>query len=105
MLPNLMAMLFERVIDFKPLAINEHAGLYGGKAFVDGACKIGSVDKISSHVTSVAKTAYLHCTASASPPTMLLSTMFLCRLSLAFFWLNTGYLHRPIYTSAVSATS
>jgi len=35
------------VIDFKPLEDKEHAGLYSGKAFVDGASKIGSVDKIS----------------------------------------------------------
>jgi hypothetical protein len=35
------------VIDFKPLEDKEHEGLYGGKAFVDGACKIGSFDKIS----------------------------------------------------------
>ena len=40
--------IIERVIDFKPLEDKEHAGLYGGKAFVDGASKIGSVDKISS---------------------------------------------------------
>jgi hypothetical protein len=39
--------LIERVIDFKPLEDKEHEGLYGGKAFVDGACKIGSFDKIS----------------------------------------------------------
>lgn len=39
--------IVERVIDFKPLEDKEHEGLYGGKAFVDGACKIGSLDKIS----------------------------------------------------------
>jgi hypothetical protein len=35
------------VIDFKPLEDKEHEGLYGGKAFADGACKIGGFDKIS----------------------------------------------------------
>ena len=39
--------IIERVIDFKPLEDKEHQGLYGGKAFTDGACKIGSLDKIS----------------------------------------------------------
>ena len=38
--------IIERVIDFKPLEDKEHEGLYGGKAFADGACKIGGLDKI-----------------------------------------------------------
>jgi hypothetical protein len=40
--------IIERVIDFKPLEDKEHEGLYGGKAFADGARKIGGLDKISS---------------------------------------------------------
>jgi hypothetical protein len=40
--------IIERVIDFKPLEDKEHEGLHGGKAFADGACKIGGLDKISS---------------------------------------------------------
>jgi len=39
--------IIECVINFKPLEDKEHKGLYGGKAFVDGACKIGSFDKIN----------------------------------------------------------
>ena len=39
--------IIERVIDFKPLEDKEHEGLYGGKAFVEGACKIGGFNKIS----------------------------------------------------------
>jgi hypothetical protein len=39
--------LIERVVDFKPLEDKEHEGLYGGKAFVDGAQKRGGLDKIS----------------------------------------------------------
>jgi hypothetical protein len=39
--------IIERVIDFKPLEDKEHQGLYGGRAFVDGARKIGGLDKIS----------------------------------------------------------
>ena len=38
--------LIEHVINFKPLAEKEHQGLYSGKAFVDGMCKIGGLDKI-----------------------------------------------------------
>lgn len=38
--------IIERVIDFKPLEDKEHEGLYNGKAFADGACKIGGLDKI-----------------------------------------------------------
>lgn len=40
--------IIERVVDFKPLETKEHQGLYGGKAFADGASKIGSLNKISS---------------------------------------------------------
>ena len=40
--------IIERVIDFKPLEDKEHKGLYSGKAFADGACRIGGLDKISS---------------------------------------------------------
>ena len=44
--------IIEHMIDFKPLENKEHEGLFGGKAFVDGASKIGSLDKISlTHVT------------------------------------------------------
>jgi hypothetical protein len=39
--------IVEHVIDFKPLEDKEHEGLYSGKAFADGACKIGSLKKIS----------------------------------------------------------
>jgi len=39
--------IVERVVDFKPLEDKEHEGLHGGRAFVDGACKIGSLNKIS----------------------------------------------------------
>jgi hypothetical protein len=39
--------IIEHVIDFKALEDKEHEGLYGSKAFVNGACKIGSLDKIS----------------------------------------------------------
>jgi len=39
--------MIEHVINFKPLEDKEHEGLYGGKALVNGACKIGSFDKIS----------------------------------------------------------
>jgi len=39
--------LIERVIGFKPLEDKEHEGLYGRKAFVKGACKIGCFNKIS----------------------------------------------------------
>ena len=38
--------IIEQVIDFKLLEDKEHEGLYGGKVFVDGACKIGCFDKI-----------------------------------------------------------
>ena len=38
--------LIERIINFKPLVEKEHQGLYGGRAFVDGMCKISSLDKI-----------------------------------------------------------
>jgi hypothetical protein len=40
--------IIERVVDFKPLEDKEHQGLYGGKAFTDGASKIGSLHKIGS---------------------------------------------------------
>ena len=43
--------IIERIIDFKPLDDKEHQGLYGGKAFADGACKIGSLDKIGFFVS------------------------------------------------------
>jgi hypothetical protein len=33
--------IIECVVDFKPLEDKEHQGLYGGKAFADGASKIG----------------------------------------------------------------
>ena len=39
--------LIEHVIDFKPLEDKEHEGLHGGKAFVEGACKVGGFNKIS----------------------------------------------------------
>ena len=96
--------IIEHVIDFKPLEEKEHEGLYGGKAFVDGACKIGSLDKISQigdFVTSVIT--YPYCIASASP-LMCLSMMFLFQPLLASFWLNMGYLHHSTYTFAVCAT-
>ena len=38
--------LVERVVDFKVLEDHGHEGLHGGKAFVDGACKIGSFRQI-----------------------------------------------------------
>lgn len=38
--------IIECVIDFKPLENKEHEGLDGGKAFINGAYKIGSLDKI-----------------------------------------------------------
>ena len=56
--------IIEHVIDFKPLEDKEHEGLHGGKAFVDGACKIGSLDKISRTYDSVHCSGYLppsHC--------------------------------------------
>jgi hypothetical protein len=40
--------IIKHVIDFKPLEDKEHEGLYGGKAFADGARKIDGLDKISS---------------------------------------------------------
>ena len=40
--------IIEQVVDFKPLEDKEHQGLYGGKAFTDGASKIGSLHKIGS---------------------------------------------------------
>ncbi len=40
--------IIERIVDFKPLEDKEHQGLYGGKAFTDGASKIGSLNKIGS---------------------------------------------------------
>jgi hypothetical protein len=40
--------IIERVVDFKPLEDKEHQGLYGGKAFTDGASKMGSFNKICS---------------------------------------------------------
>jgi hypothetical protein len=96
--------IIERVIDFKPLDDKEHAGLYGGKAFVDGASKIGSVDKISLPCDFGCENCLPLYTASVSPPTMLPSMMFLYRPSLAFFWLNTGYLLHPTYKFTVCAT-
>ena len=68
--------IIERVIDFKPLEDKDHEGLYGGKAFTDGACKISGFDKISLHVTLVTVTGF-HCTALASQLTMPLSMMLL----------------------------
>jgi hypothetical protein len=41
--------IIECVVDFKPLEDKEHQGLYGGKAFTDGASKIGSLNKIGLH--------------------------------------------------------
>lgn len=38
--------LVEHVVDFKVLEDKEHEGLHGEKAFVDGACKIGSFHQI-----------------------------------------------------------
>ena len=97
--------IIECVIDFKPLEEKEHEGLYGGKAFVDGTCKIGSLNKISQIGDFVAPVIiYPHHTASASPLTMCLSIMFLFQLSLASFWLNMGYLHHLTYTFAMCAT-
>ena len=67
--------IIEHMIDFKPLEDKDHKGLYGSKAFADGACKIGGFDKISLHVTLVTVTDF-HCTALASqltmPPSMML---------------------------------
>ena len=69
--------IIECVIDFKPLEDKEHERLYGGKAFADGVCKIGCLDKISLHVTLVIRVvaADLDCTASASPLIMPQSMM------------------------------
>jgi hypothetical protein len=39
--------IIECVIDFKPLEDKEHEGLYGGRAFADGARRIECLDKIS----------------------------------------------------------
>ncbi|KAJ7588338.1 hypothetical protein C8J56DRAFT_785976 [Mycena floridula] len=39
--------IIERVIDFKVLEDKEHEGIHAGKAFVNGAAKIGGLDKIS----------------------------------------------------------
>ena len=68
--------IIKHVIDFKPLKDKDHEGLYGGKVFADGACKISGFDKISSHVTLVTITDF-HCTALASQLTMPPSTMLL----------------------------
>jgi hypothetical protein len=38
--------IIKRVVDFNSLAEKEHQGLYGGKAFVNSACRVGSLDKI-----------------------------------------------------------
>jgi hypothetical protein len=38
--------IIKRVVDFNSLAEKEHQGLYGGKAFVNSACSVGSLDKI-----------------------------------------------------------
>ena len=46
--------IIEQVINFKLLEDKEHEGLYGGKAFVDSACKMGCFDKIcvsTAHMT------------------------------------------------------
>ena len=78
--------IIKHVIDFKPLKEKEHEGLYGGKAFIDGMCKIGSLNKISQIGDFVAPViTYPHHTASASSLTMCLSMMFLFQLSLTFF--------------------
>lgn len=81
--------IIERVIDFKPLEDKEHEGLYGGKAFVDGACKIGSFDKISFTCDS-ARSEYLppcrlHCisvsTDNASVNDVIIATIARIRLA------------------------
>ena len=64
------------MIDFKPLEDKEHEGLYGGKAFADGACKIGGLDKICfTLVTYLRDVADVYSTVSASPLTTLQSMM------------------------------
>lgn len=39
--------MIERVIDFKPLEPNEHEGYHGARAFVQGARRMGSLNKMS----------------------------------------------------------
>jgi hypothetical protein len=104
--------IIERVIDFKPLEDKEHEGLYGGKAFVDGACKIGSFDKISFTCdcarSNCLPPSRLHCisisTDNASVNDIIIVTIAGIRLARYEIWLNMGYLHHPTYTFAVCAT-
>jgi hypothetical protein len=63
------------------LRIKEHEGLYGGKAFVDGACKISSLHKISltNHLDHGSYLPSLHCislsTDNASVNDVIISTV------------------------------
>ena len=60
----------ERVVDFKVLEDKEHEGIYGGKAFVESVCQIGSFDKIS-----YPPSAFPHCVLQVCTAAVFVLTM------------------------------